>query len=156
MNQTEKHWYQDGFTVIAVVIVATLLFSWLRNESKRNEEASRPVIVPLFSGRVEQPFFGDPVLHMTVWHQFPGTLRNGTLTIDTTSPMIAERDQHQIHSFETWQPNRDQEVTFRLTLQNFDPDTELPIDVKIVAANGRSQPRTETWLGQGWKPASRR
>lgn len=134
-----------------VLFFGTLIGVVVLKHWNERVEANRPLIVPQVAGTLEQPLFGDQVLHIIVWHQFPGTVRNGTLTIHTTSPLVLEWDRLQIHSFEAWEPNRDQQVTFDLALTNFNPTTEIPLDVQITAANGRPHLHTATWLGETWK-----
>ncbi|MCA9052203.1 MAG: hypothetical protein KDA75_00120 [Planctomycetaceae bacterium] len=151
MNQPEKHWYQDGFTVIVVVLLLAGVGVWIREDWNRRAAANRPIVLPLVAGRLEQPFFDNPVLHLTVWHQFPGTLRNGQLTVNIDSPLVAQNDRFQIHSFESWEPNQDHEVSFRIPLTASDLSEEIPIQLRIDSMNGRAVEYTARWLGTGWK-----
>ena len=151
MPEKEKYWYQDGGVVLLIVFLGSMLFIWIWNAWKEYEFSQRPMILPVPSGRLVQPLFGNPVLHMDVRHQFPGTLQNGQLTISTDSSMVVEGDQFQVHSFETWKPNRDNEVQFQFRLQNFDPAEEIPLKMRIDAKNGRAFDYTPTWLGRDWK-----
>lgn len=50
----EKHWYQDGWTVLIVLAIAGFLYLSLSRQE--------PIeVYPLLAGRVEQPILGSPV-----------------------------------------------------------------------------------------------
>lgn len=151
MSEQEKYWYQDGGIVLLILFVGAVLSFWGFNAWREYQFSQIPIILPISAGRLEQPLWGDPVLHVQVWHQFPGRLQKGNLIISSDSPMVVEGDQFQMHSFESWDPNRDHEVKLRFRLQNFNPKQEIPLTMRIEATNGRAIDYTPKWLGWDWK-----
>ena len=151
MSQSEKSWYQNGDTVFSIVVVAALasFFGWIFWQ--HNEQESRPVAFTLLTGRLELALLAEPTLHISVWHQFPGTLRNGALTITTDSSMVEKRDQFKIHSFEAWDPNRDAHIELTFQMQDFDSLKEIPLTVRLEGKNSRPYEGTFVWLGNDWK-----
>ncbi len=147
MSDQEKYWYQDG----SVVVFVGLGVLWLAGTMYNYRQSQMPVAFPRVSGRLEQPLFGNPVLHISVHHQTPGDLRNGQLIVATESEMVAERDSFHVYSFETWPPNKQNAQTFEFPLQRFDPGQEIPLKVSLSAANAKKFSYRPAWLGFDWK-----
>ncbi|WP_437191537.1 hypothetical protein [Planctomicrobium sp. SH527] len=113
---------------------------------------SRPHVFPRIRGRVEQPFLGDPVLVMTVFHQHPGNLRKGTLQITISGPQVqnSSGSETRKHSFELWEPNEEHAVLLNFPLRKYDPTQEIPVSFSIKAAGIKDSAYEDAWSGAGW------
>ncbi|MCA9088806.1 MAG: hypothetical protein KDA90_09240 [Planctomycetaceae bacterium] len=151
MSQSEKHWYQDGGVVLFITALCGIALFVGLNIWKEIEEENRPVAFTLLTGRLDGSLLTEPTLHISVWHQFPGTLRNGTLTVTTDSSMVEKRAQFQIHSFEEWDPNRDAQIELTFQLHDFDPQQEIPLTVRLEGKNSQPYRHRFVWLGNDWK-----
>ena len=117
-------------------------------------ENSRPQVIPEMTGQLEQLWGSEPTLVLTFWHQHPGHLQQGLLTVTLDSAVTRGAPQ-QTHSFELWEPNQDHAVTLRFPLRKEALQQELPVTVQFAGRNLKPSTRRETWQGTAWKPAGR-
>ena len=152
MSESEQRaWYQDGSTVIASVVVTVFIGAFIFTKYLEVQESKKPYAIPLISGILRQPLLENHSLEIKLWHQFPGTLRNGTLTVTATSEMVIGSPINKYHSFENWEPNEDNGVTFFIPLRDFDPSQELPLRIRLEAKNAKTHEHSSVWLGSNWK-----
>ncbi|SFJ51673.1 hypothetical protein [Planctomicrobium piriforme] len=154
MNTTQKYWYQDGgnvFAIVFVVIPITAFFG-LAFYSKWQED-SKPQVVPMATGQLQQSLIGNPTFVVTLWHQHPGNLRNGALSVKVDSEMARGTggSDFQIHSFELWEPNKDHAVSLAFPLKSFDSNIEMPITFQLTGKDIKPFIFKDVWLGNSWK-----
>lgn len=150
---SQKHWYQDGWLVFAILFFGSLLgLSFYREYL----EDSKPRVTPEISGKITRPSLGPPTLELTVWHQYPAALRNVQLNVNINEdPSRGEEhwDRRQ-HSFESWPPNRDHAITFSFPLKQYDPQREIAVGIILMGKNIKLSMQGATWLGNTWKSNS--
>ncbi|WP_417849449.1 hypothetical protein [Thalassoglobus sp.] len=86
MSEQEKYWYQDGWNLLTIVAVLIPIGVWANQYWQQQKELQKPVAMALSTGYLEQPFNGDPVLHLKFWHVHRGNLKQGRLTVLAGSP----------------------------------------------------------------------
>lgn len=147
---SEKHWYQDGWVVLAIVFIGGVFgLSFYR----KHLEDSKPLITPMISGKLTRPLLGTPTLEVTVWHQHPAALRNVVLNVNVNEDP-ARREEYwdrRQHSFESWPPNKDQAVTFSFPLKQYAPEREVKVGVILLGKSIKLSMEGGTWLGETWK-----
>ncbi len=131
--------------IIFLLVVAFLGFSFYQNE--------RPDPQLRFSGRIQPPlFFGDTEFVVLVWHQQPGAIHNGVLTAEVNEDP-QKRDQYWVtvpYSFENWQPNEDQQVTFKFQLKQYDASRPFHFRLKMEASYVKPYYLEDGWQGNNW------
>lgn len=150
----ERYWYQDGWNIFLLVFVVLPIIVVFALGSYANwREDAKPYVSPKITGRIEQPLFDTPRLVLIIWHQHPGNLRNGHLvvTVDSEFVRLPNGDKSLIHSFETWEPNRDHAVTLTFPLNGFDRQKELPIQTRLTTKHTQPFVNKDAWLGDNWK-----
>ena len=142
---SEKHWYQDGWTVLIVLAIAGFLYL----SSTRQEPIE---VYPLLAGRVEQPILGAPSFVVTVFHQHPATLRNVILRVRLSQEIALDHKvwPEQVHSFETWLPNRDQSVSFTFPLKPYDPQKDIGVEATLEGKEVKRSISFGRWVNGGW------
>ena len=151
---SERYWYQDGSTVFWIAVVAGIIGLFGYGSYQNAQLDALPFVVPKVTGRLNQPLFGDPSLEITVWHQYPATLRNVLLFVNVNEdPARAEKHwEKREHSFETWQPNEDHAVKFAFPLKRYDPNQEIRVGFGLLGKTIKPYITHSDWLGEGWKP----
>ncbi len=150
MSEQEKYWYQDGWNLLTIIAVLIPIGVWANQYWQQQKELQKPVAMALSTGYLEQPFNGDPVLHLKFWHVHRGNLKQGRLTVLAGSPE-SPKDQHfRIHAFDTWEPNVDHAVTWQVPLPGYQLDQPVPVRVRLEAENARPYADTRVWLGTDW------
>lgn len=144
----ERYWYQDGWVML--FITAIVLFFGYSCHQQAQEQAKMTVL-PMLTGRLNQPFFGSPSLEITFWHQSPGNLQNGVLTVTATGSMVQRGKDLKAHSFEVWEPNENHAVTLTFPLQNYDATQEIPIEIALFGKGIKTWSTRDAWVGQTWK-----
>jgi hypothetical protein len=148
---TGKHWYQDGWWVLFLVVVGGFFGYGIYTQAV---ERAKPLITLSVAGQLQQPFFGSPSLEITVWHQYPAALRNVRLFVSINEDP-ARRREHWVnrqHSFEAWSPNRDQAMKFSLPLKQYDPQREIAVSAILFGKSIKMSKQEGVWLGSDWKP----
>jgi len=103
------------------------------------------------TGSAQNHFLADPTFTLVVWHQHPGDLKNGRLTIRIQGKQVPKKDSELVHSFERWEPNEENGVTHRVSLPDYRPAEPLVVEILIEAANARDTPARFVWQNGGWK-----
>ena len=149
---SDKAWYQDGWVVFCIVLFLLGIGLPVGHELYTDwQQAQKPLIRPMVAGRVNQPMIGKPTFELSVWHQKAGNLKNGSLMVTLEGELAQDADREtQIHSFEVWQPNRENAVQFSLPLSHFDPEKEISITVMLGAKNSKLSLVTYFWKGDDW------
>ncbi|MCA9030740.1 MAG: hypothetical protein KDA66_08030 [Planctomycetaceae bacterium] len=150
---TERPWYQRGWTLIIILILLAVFGPPYYRLYQFTQLAK---IRPQLTGRVEQPFFGTPVLHLNAWHQHAGNLQNGVLSVIAEGPNVVGED-HQavhIHSFEIWEPNEEHALAFPVPLTEFDPNQEITVSIILKAKNCHLYFAVAKWKGREWTELS--
>ena len=150
---SERHWYQDGWVVFCIVAVVGFLGLSIYGQHRQAELDARPEVIPKLSGRLSQPLLGSPTLEITIWHQYPATLRSVVLCVNVNEDP-AKGEQHwdrREHSFETWQPNVENAVKFSFPLKRYDPNHEIHIGCGVLGKTIKPYLGSAEWLGDGWK-----
>ncbi|MDB5348500.1 MAG: hypothetical protein JWP89_6877 [Schlesneria sp.] len=143
---SDKHWYQDGGTVVIALIVAGFLCFLGFSFYVQHVEETTPVVIPRLSARVQHPvLFGAPTLEMTAWHQHTGNLRNGTFRVRLYGDDLKE------HSYEVWEPNKSHAITLSFPLRNYDPEQEIPIEFAIYGNGIKTHQWRDAWVRNNWK-----
>jgi hypothetical protein len=140
-----KHWYQDGWVVLGVVFGTGLLYLLLFT-------SPTPMVYPRLLARVDQPFLSSPEFVVSVFHQHPAKLNQVILKVRVSQQIALDHREwpEQVHSFEAWGPNQDQEVSFTFPLPAYDPDKDVGIEVIL---EGQGVKRTLTfarWKNGAW------
>jgi len=150
MSDSERAWYQNGWVVLCIVAVIVGFGIPLYDEWQKSQ---RIYVIPHLRGRVHQPMFGDPDFVVTVWHQHTGNLRNGYVEVTIQGDMAGSSDgtESAVHSFEVWEPNRENSVTLTLPLSHFDATQEIPFKLELRGRDMRPFAYTDAWLGNTWK-----
>jgi len=154
MTNTERAWYQDGWTVFFIVLVGgavivpvgTQLYQQWKYEQK-------PYVIPQITGRVERPVFGQPKLIITAWHQNPGHLRNGIFIVSLNHKQDEQsrNKNSRLHSFEIWKPNEENALEFTFPLSHDEVAKEIPISFLLTAKNIKRHFSVDSWLIDNWK-----
>jgi hypothetical protein len=146
---SERAWYQDGFVVIVVIFVAVLFGPQVYKAFQQQQMGG---FAPRLSGQITQPIFGSKEFVAVVYHQNPGVLRNGTLTITLKSPMLANPKgvETKTYSFEEWNPNEEHSVELRFPLSSFDNSTRIEVETRCTAKNIRDYSSKDAWIADGW------
>ncbi len=150
MSEKEKQWYQDGGTVLTIVAVLILLTIWLSRFWLHEKEQQKSSAIALSAGHLEQPPNGEPVLHLKFWHVHRGNLKNGRLTVIMDYPGTAKDERTRIHAFDTWEPNEDHAVTWKVPLPGYQLDERVLVGVRLEADNTRPFSYVQVWLGTDW------
>lgn len=150
---SERYWYQDGGTVFGIVLVTAFIGFLGYSFYQKAQEEARPYVIPKVVASLNQPLLGPPSLAVTVWHEHPGVLRNGRLTVSTSGEMVETGSglHSQSHSFEIWEPNRDRAVKLTFPLKHFDPTREIPISFMLMGNGIKPFSSSDSWLGDNWK-----
>ncbi len=149
----ERYWYQDGGTVLGIVFVAVVIGFFGYASHERAQHEALPDVVPKITGHLSQPLFGSPTLEITVWHQHTAALRNVVLFVNVNEDPDHDEKQwdKREHSFETWQPNKDQAVKFTFPLRRFDPQKEIRVGFVLAGKTIKPYFGSGDWIGKGWK-----
>lgn len=117
------------------------------------QRSQKETVVPQIAGEINQPLFGHPNLEVEVWHQYPGDLKKGQLIviIEGTTVPGPEGAASRLHSFGSWEPNRENGVDFTFPLTHFSPEEEISFKVSLVGENVKTIDREHAWLGDSWK-----
>lgn len=150
MSDKEKHWYQDGWNILTIVAVLILIAIWSNRYWQHEKEQQKPQAMALNVGHLEQPLDGDPVLHLKFWHVHRGNLKNGRMTVVVDYPAAPKDQRIRIHAFDTWEPNDDHAVIWKVPLPGYQLDQRVPVRVRLEAENARPFAYTEVWLGTDW------
>ena len=105
------------------------------------------------NGSVTQPVLESPEFVIRIWHQHPGKLEGGKLTVNVNGHRIAT-DQHsetKHYSFETWLPNESQAAEFRFRLRNHDDSTPLHVQLTFRCGGVNDHQSKTTWQNGNWK-----
>ncbi len=147
---SEKHWYQDGGNVLTILAVLFLIAIWSNRYWQHEKEQQKPAALALSAGRLEQPPDGEPILHLKFWHVHPGHLKNGRLVVVVDHPVAPKDEGIRIHAFDTWEPNDDHAVIWKVPLPGYQLDERVPVRIRLEAANARPCAYTEVWRGTNW------
>ena len=150
MSEKEKHWYQDGGTVLMIVVVLILIMIWSNRFWQHEKEQQKSTAIALSAGHLEQPPNSEPVLHLKFWHVHRGNLKNGRLTVIVDYPGTAKDERTRIHAFDTWEPNEDHAVTWKVPLPGYQLDERVLVGVRLEAENTRPFSYVQVWLGTDW------
>lgn len=153
MSETERVWYQDGFTMFMVVVVggiAALVGSKMYSDYKRDQ---KPNVFPNISGGVIKSETGTPVFRLRVYHQFPGILRNGRFSMIADGDSIVAKDgiQEEEYSFEEWPPNRDHAKEFDFPINPHEPNKHIFWTFIFITKNSKLEFIKDQWDGETWK-----
>lgn len=146
----ERAWYQRGSTVLGIVVFAVWAIPLLYQGWQQSQMVH---VNPQVAGCINQPTFGEPSFEVHIWHQHSGNLRNGTFTVSVATDMLKnpEGTESTMHSFEVWEPNRENAVKFKFPLRRFDPHQEIQFSVLLAGKNISTYYYADTWLGSDWK-----
>ena len=153
MSETQRAWYQCGWTMFLVVFVicpaALFVVSALYQDWQKQQ---LPSVVPQIAAYVDQPMFATPSFKVMFWHQHTERLRNGRVGVVLTSEMVSAPDGREcrMHSYEAWEANRDNAVTLSLPLKYFDPNLEMSVFLSFSAKNARPYSCLAKWRGDNW------
>ena len=150
MTETERPWYQDGWLVFGIVF-GLVPFTVLVGYAIRREHLPR--VTPRVSGEVRHSLLSEPELELSVWHQYPGPLQSGRLimTVEQSTEDGRAKPIIEIHSFESWQPNKQNAVQLRIPPNQFTPDREMSMTFYLEARNMKPTQVDGVWFGTGWK-----
>jgi hypothetical protein len=142
---SDKHWYQDGWRVLIILIIVGFVYLVSTNKEP-------PTVYPRLAGRVEQPFLGSPSFVVTVFHQHPASLRNVILRVKLSQEIALDHREwpEQVHSFETWPPNRDHAVSFTFPLTSYDPQKDLGVEATLEGKEIKRSVSFARWVNGGW------
>ena len=142
---SDKHWYQDGWRVLVILIIVGFVYLVSTNKEP-------PTVYPRLAGRVEQPFLGSPSFVVTVFHQHPASLRNVILRVKLSQEIALDHREwpEQVHSFETWLPNRDNAVSFTFPLKSYDPQKDLGVEATLEGKDLKRSLSFARWVNGGW------
>lgn len=142
MNQPNPQpWYQDGWTMFIVAFLMIPGFSYLGYIGYQNQ---LPPAKLQLTGRMEGGGEQNSTLVLTTWHQHPGTLHKGKLSVSVNG-------KSQYHSFETWEPNDAQAIVLTFPLSHYAPDQEIPVTIRLVTKDTKPFHFQDAWLGITWK-----
>ena len=146
----KQAWYENGWVMLFLVVIGV---PWGLHFYNNYQEAQLPQVIPQVAAAIEEPLWESPRLCLTVWHQVEGNLRNGSIAVSVNGKVLAADDHSiiQMHSFEIWQPNRDNGVDFEIPLTGFGPEDQLGVAVRIRAGNCHEGKVASTWTADGWK-----
>ncbi|WP_166822375.1 hypothetical protein [Thalassoroseus pseudoceratinae] len=149
MSEAPKtYWYHNGWHVLAMVITVIIVTNWLYQSWQQGQ---KPLAVTEVYGGLQDLDSEQPVLHLTLYHCFPGVLRNGRVTVSTPNRLLVVKSDHiQSHAFEEWQPNDEHSLTFVLQLANFHEQNRIPLTIRVEAENARVFQIQAVWQGDGW------
>ncbi len=152
MNQ--RPWYQDGGTVLAVVVVTLMLGLSIHARHQKAQQEALPEVVPKVTGQLSRTFLGPPTLELTVWHQYAAALQNVVLVVNLNEDPALDDKQwdKREHSFESWPPNKEQAVKFTFPLKRYDPKQPIRVEYMLVGKTIKPHVSSGDWLGEGWKP----
>ena len=150
MTEKEKHWYQDGWTILAIVAVLVVASIWINRAWRQNEAEQKPLGIVASAGRLEDADTDQPILHLKFWHFHPGSLRNGRLIVTVAFPGIPKVDRVRIFAFDAWEPNDEHAVIWKVPLPGYELDEQVPVHVQLQAENARQFAYTQIWLGTDW------
>lgn len=102
------------------------------------------------TGRVEHGFFTGPSLELTCWHQHPGNLTKGTLSIWVRGKGMPQGEVHRLHSFEVWEPNDIHRLAFSFPLVDYNPSEPLEVSFLTQASNALDTSQKHIWVNHGW------
>lgn len=130
-----------------VLLLVAVFFAFLIYEREKPTPQLR------YSGRIMPPLlFGDTEFTVFVWHQHPGALRNGVLTAEVNEDP-QKREQYWVtvpYSFESWQPNEAQQVTFKFQLKRYDASHPFHFRLKLEANYVQPYYLEDGWKGDNW------
>lgn len=150
---SDRPWYQSRLDSVMFIGFLGFLIFLAVDQWRWYSKQQQPEAITLLSGKLEQPLYGTPVLHLYARNQFPGNLHNGMVLLTLDSSQIETSEQVQVHSFEVWEPNREHQVTFEIPVENFNPDQPIPIKLEVAARNARPYEDLKFWKGFGWHNA---
>jgi len=152
VSASQQPWYHSGANALGIAFFTFLALAIGTFKYLQHLENQKPLATPYVSGKINQPLLGSPVWEVHVWHQCPGVLRNGRLNVFVESDLLADDDGIDIESFsfETWEPNKANAVTFSFTLERIDIEQEIPILATLEARNAHTGQIFSSWLGYDW------
>ncbi len=150
MTEKEKHWYQDGWTVLAIVVVFAVLSIWINRAWQQKAVEQKPLGIVVSAGKLEGAGTNQPILHLKFWHAHPGNLRNGRFVVTVEFSGIPKVDRIHMFAFDTWEPNEEHAVIWKVPLPGYELDEKVPVRVRLQAKNARPFAYTQTWLGTDW------
>jgi hypothetical protein len=131
---SEKHWYQDGWVVLAIVaVVGFLTLSYWHNNNKAASAASR--VAARFDARFNEPLDGPATLDVDVWHLRPEVVQNIQVIVLVSTDNTNWNDQSR--SLVEWSPNREHQVSFSFPIKR--PTADVPVYLKVYVGGRRNQ-----------------
>jgi hypothetical protein len=153
---SERYWYQDGWTVFYIVVGTIVYGGYFAMRSHLlyldAVDRNRPPVDLRMAGLIDQSLLEQPKLVVHIWHQHPGVLRNGHLTVVVSGPLADTRRgaQRQEFSFGNWEPNQSAATVLSLPLTRFNPAEPIFVDVTLIANDVQPFSRREVWTGDSW------
>ena len=146
----EKPWYQDGWIVLVVLVVAAIFGPSLYRAFQQNQMGG---FSSQLRGEIRRPMFDQPEFVFSIWHQNPGDIKNGRVKVTAESPLLLDsnKSRTETRSFEVWSPNQDNELAFRFPLSRFDGQTRIRFRVDFNSKNVAAHDFQMSWLGEGWE-----
>ena len=149
----ERPWYQNGWTMLFIILVLLVIGPPLYQRYQFSQLAR---IRPQLTGRITEPLFGNPELEITVWHQNAGNLHNGVLAVIADGKIVLSDDRKakHFHSFEMWQPNKQNALSFTVPLTEVDSREAISISILLNAKNCHQYFAVAEWKGLEWTDLS--
>ncbi|QDT32006.1 hypothetical protein [Thalassoglobus polymorphus] len=154
MTNTERAWYQDGWTVFFIVLVGGVFIVPVGTQLYQQwQYEQKPYVIPQISGRVQRQLFGQPELIISAWHQHPGDLRNGVFVVSLNhkEDERTKKENTRFHSFEIWKPNKENALEFTFPLSSGEVSKEIPMSFLLRAKNVKQHFSVDSWLINDWK-----
>lgn len=102
-------------------------------------------------GRMQQGFVAPASFELEVYHQHPGDLHRGKLTVDIRGSGLARRSSRSEYSFETWSPNESNARRYSSPLGEYNPNDPITVVITVQAAEVRNTSVTLQWENGKWK-----
>ena len=150
---SEKHWYQNGRTMVCAAVGLIVLLYAYQDFKRGAEWEARPTIQPNVHGHLENAIFGTPTLVITVWHESPGTVSDAVLivTINEDPSRSQASASVQQRGLVGWKPNRENAVSFRFPLKQYDPKHAIKFNLALMGRTIKQTFVDDEWQGTGWK-----
>lgn len=115
----------------------------------------KPQLDVHFAGTVKPSIIFSHEFTVQVWHQNPGTVKNGVLTVTVKGAHLRGKTKTDVWSFDSWPPNQSSARTFTYELEAIGDDLALDVEVQVRSAGTLPRTLRDEWRGSDWKSRSK-
>lgn len=120
------------------------------------ENLGKPELDLQFAGGTQSGIISSDEFTLKVWHQHPGSLRNGVLKVTVQGKQLRSESETKKWSFDSWPPNEASAQEFTYEIESRGDDLRLNVTVEVQSADIQTRTLSDVWHGDGWQTLSER